>query len=155
MELLTRLFDKHDKGNSSRVPARTNMDLHLRWHLKHIQPSMPIADFVKLHVRIHCCIEVFLQWNSDGATEEVKDDDVGDVELGEEPSVVLGPVRHDRMPREQRSFGKFSLCGVLGYGHHAASEDDVGTPRIHWVVVLLSAVVALKNKSWAGQMKYD
>ena len=100
----------------------------------------------RLHVRIDCGIEVFIERNCDGATKEVKDNDVGDVELGEEPPVVLGPVWHDRMPREESSFGKFSLLGVLGYGHHVACEDDVGTPGVHWVVVLLSAVVALEKK---------
>ena len=107
----------------------------------------------KLHIRINCGVEVFIEGNCDGATKEVKDNDVGDVELGEEPPVVLGPVWHDRVPREECSFGELSLFRVLGNGHHVAREDDVGTPGVHWVVVLLSAVVALNTNILGGQTK--
>ena len=100
----------------------------------------------ELHVRIHCSIKVILQRNCDGTTKEIEDDDVGDVQLGEEPPMVLGPVGHDRVPREQGPFGEFPLLRVLGHRHHVASEDDVGTSRVHWVIVLLGAVVPLKKK---------
>ena len=115
---------------------------HSLWHLW----SFLFFSSDLQHVRIHRSIEVFLQRNCDGSTKEVKDDDVGDVQFGEEPAMVLGPVGHDRVPREQGPFGEFSLLRVLGNRHHVASEDDVGTSRVHWVIVLLGAVVPLKKK---------
>ena len=81
MELLTRSFDNH-----------------LFTYFWHFKKCHIIANLLKLKVRIDCSIKVFIEGNCDGTAKEVKDDDVGDVELGEEPPVVLGPVGHDRMP---------------------------------------------------------
>ena len=107
------------------------------------------------HIRVNFSVEVILQGHSNGPTEEVEDDDVGDVELGKEPAVVLRPIWHHRVSRKEGFLGELGLVGALGHLDHAAGEDDVGAPGVHWVVVLLSAVVALGKKYYVRSFLFE
>lgn len=46
-------------------------------------------------------IKVLLDGHINGASKEVKEDDIGDVELGKEPFMTHWPVWHHRMTGEQ------------------------------------------------------
>ena len=46
-------------------------------------------------------LEVLLDRNRDGTSEPVQDEDVLNVNLGKEPVVTSGPVRHDGVTDEE------------------------------------------------------
>ena len=126
---------------------------------------------LKLLVRVWIgwCLEsdrkVLLDRNSDGPPVPVEQEDVLDVELGEEKSVILRPALHVRMTGKERLSGNggllririltwykhhldissccFCICCTLTYLDHVPCEDDVSTPGVLIVPSLLPAVAGL------------
>ena len=105
-------------------------------------------------VGLNLCSKVLINWDIDGPSEVVEEEDVLNVQLAEEPAVILRPELHVWVSGEERLPGQLALLGVLLYLDHGAGEDEVGTPRVLLVVVVLLAVVALvsyQGESWTGE----
>ena len=105
-------------------------------------------------VDLNLCCEVLVNWDIDGPPEVVEEENVLNVQLAEEPAVILRPELHVWVSGEERLPGQLALLGVLLYLDHGAGEDEVGTPRVLLVVVVLLAVVALvsyQGESWTGE----
>ena len=105
-------------------------------------------------VGLNLCSKVLINWDIDGPSEVVEEEDVLNVQLAEEPAVILWPELHVWVSGEERLPGQLALLGVLLYLDHGAGEDEVGTPRVLLVVVVLLAVVALvsyQGESWTGE----
>ena len=99
-------------------------------------------------VGLNLCCKVIINRDSDGPPEVVEEEDVLNVQLAEEPAVVLRPELHVWVSGEERLPGQLSLLRVRLNLDDGPGEDEVSAPRVLLVVVVLLAVVAL---GWQGE----
>jgi len=97
----------------------------------------------KILLWVDCGSEILLYGDCDCTPKVVKQEDVGDVELGYEPPVVLRPIQHGGVAGEEGVLGELPLLGALSNCQDVAGEDDVSTAGVLGVELVLPAVGAL------------
>ena len=112
------------------------------------QIDITVSDLLCSRVGLNLRRKVIINRDSDGPPEVVEEEDVLNVQLAEEPAVVLRPELHVWVSGEERLPGQLSLLRVRLYLDYGSGEDEVSAPRVLLVVVVLLAVVAL---GWQGE----
>ena len=90
-------------------------------------------------------LKVILDRDRNGAPEPVQDEDVLNINLGKEPVMTCGPVRHDRVTGEESVPGELLLLRLGLKLDELPGEDHVGAAGVLRVVVHLCAITTLTN----------